>query len=64
MILYFFRALILYIALIIVVRLMGKRQVGEMEPVELVVAMLIAGNSDAERKIPLPKYEKDPSQRE
>ena len=42
MILYFFRALILYIALIIVVRLMGKRQVGEMEPVELVVAMLIA----------------------
>ena len=42
MILYFFRALILYTSLIIVVRLMGKRQVGEMEPVELVVAMLIA----------------------
>ena len=42
MILYFCRALILYASLIIVVRLMGKRQVGEMEPVELVVAMLIA----------------------
>jgi len=32
----------LYLALIVVVRLMGKRQIGEMEPSELVVAMLIA----------------------
>ena len=33
---------ILYLALILVVRLMGKRQLGEMEPMEFVVTMLIA----------------------
>lgn len=36
------RAVILYLALIFVVRLMGKRQLGEMEPMEFVVTMLIA----------------------
>ena len=36
------RAVILYAALIIVVRLMGKRQLGELEPSEFVVAILIA----------------------
>ena len=36
------RAVILYLALILVVRLMGKRQLGEMEPMEFVVTMLIA----------------------
>ena len=36
------RTAILYLALIAVVRLMGKRQVGELEPAEFVVAMLLA----------------------
>ena len=36
------RAVILYLALILTVRLMGKRQLGEMEPMEFVVTMLIA----------------------
>lgn len=36
------RAVILYLALILTVRLMGKRQLGEMEPMEYVVTMLIA----------------------
>ena len=35
------RAVILYLALILVVRLMGKRQLGEMEPMEFVVTMLM-----------------------
>ncbi len=33
---------ILCLVLILVVRLMGKRQIGEMEPAEFVVTMLIA----------------------
>ncbi len=39
------RAVVLYLALILVVRLMGKRQLGEMEPMEFVVTMLIANLS-------------------
>lgn len=42
MILSFVRTVILYLVLIAGVRLMGKRQVGQMEPSELVVAMLVA----------------------
>ena len=42
MILYYLRTGILYLALIISVRLMGKRQVGQMEPSEFVVTMLVA----------------------
>lgn len=38
----FFRTVILYSALILVIRLMGKRQLGQMEPTEFVVTMLIA----------------------
>ena len=38
----FFRAVFLYLVLIITVRLMGKRQVGQMEPSEFVVTMLLA----------------------
>lgn len=38
----FIRTLLLYTALILVVRLMGKRQIGEMEPAEFVVTMLLA----------------------
>ncbi|MGI6344795.1 MAG: DUF421 domain-containing protein [Bacillota bacterium] len=36
------RTVILFLAVTIVMRLMGKRQVGEMQPYELVVAVLIA----------------------
>lgn len=42
MIISYLRTAILYIALIISVRLMGKRQVGQMEPSEFVVTMLVA----------------------
>ena len=41
-ILSYFRTLILYLVLILLVRLMGKRQIGEMEPAEFVVTMLVA----------------------
>lgn len=36
------RSIILYLLLILIIRLMGKRQLGEMEPSEFVVAMLLA----------------------
>jgi len=38
----FIRSIILYFLLILAIRLMGKRQLGEMEPSEFVVALLIA----------------------
>lgn len=42
MILSYLRTVILYLVLICVIRLMGKRQIGEMEPSEFVVTMLVA----------------------
>ena len=42
MLISFLRTLLLYIVLVSTIRLMGKRQIGEMEPAEFVVAMLIA----------------------
>ena len=42
MILSYLRTVILYLVLILVIRLMGKRQIGEMEPAEFVVTMLVA----------------------
>ena len=42
MILSYVRTIILYLILIAVIRLMGKRQVGELEPSEFVVTMLVA----------------------
>ena len=42
MILSYMRTVILYVALIAVIRLMGKRQIGQMEPSEFVVTMLVA----------------------
>ena len=42
MILSYLRTILLYLVLILAVRLMGKRQIGEMEPAEFVVTMLIA----------------------
>lgn len=38
----FFRTLILYACIILAVRLMGKRQVGEMQPGELVITILVS----------------------
>lgn len=42
MILSYMRTIVLYAALILAIRLMGKRQIGQMEPSEFVVAMLVA----------------------
>ncbi len=42
MFLSYIRTAVLYLILIAVVRLMGKRQVGQMEPMEFVVTMLVA----------------------
>ena len=42
MILSYVRTIVLYAALILAVRLMGKRQIGQMEPSEFVVTMLVA----------------------
>ncbi|MBE6943462.1 MAG: DUF421 domain-containing protein [Ruminococcaceae bacterium] len=42
MILSYLRTIILYLVLLLVIRLMGKRQVGQMEPSEFVVTMLVA----------------------
>ena len=39
---YFLRTVFFYIVLIAVIRLMGKRQIGQMEPSEFVVTMLVA----------------------
>ena len=37
-----FRAAILYLLVILGIRLLGKRQIGELEPAELVLSLLIA----------------------
>ena len=42
MILSYLRTIVLYLVLIGVIRLMGKRQIGQMEPSEFVVTMLVA----------------------
>ena len=42
MLISFLRTFLLYIVLVLSVRLMGKRQIGEMEPAEFVVTMLLA----------------------
>ena len=42
MILSYLRTIVLYLVLVAVIRVMGKRQVGEMEPSEFVVTMLVA----------------------
>ena len=38
----FIRAIIIYVLLIIVIRLMGKRQIGELQPFEFVITLVIA----------------------
>ncbi len=42
MFLSYIRTAVLYLILIMVIRLMGKRQIGQMEPMEFVVTMLVA----------------------
>lgn len=42
MLIIFIRAIILMVTLIIVMRLMGKRQIGEMQPYEFIITLLIA----------------------
>ena len=42
LILSYFRTIILYLVLIFVIRMMGKRQIGQMEASEFVVTMLVA----------------------
>lgn len=38
----FIRTIIIYVTLLVVMRLMGKRQIGEMQPFELVITLLIS----------------------
>ena len=38
----FFRAIFLYIVVLIVMRLMGKREIGQLQPFELVISIMIA----------------------
>ena len=42
MLISFIRTLILYILIVVALRVMGKRQVGQLEPTELVVALMIS----------------------
>lgn len=42
MLLSFARAIILYIIVLIVMRFMGKREIGQLEPFELAISMMIA----------------------
>ena len=42
MLITFFRAIILYIFVLIVMRLMGKREIGQMQPFELAISIMIA----------------------
>lgn len=42
MLVVFFRALLLYIIVVVVMRVMGKRQIGQLQPFELVITLMIA----------------------
>ena len=42
MLITFFRAIVLYIIVLIVMRLMGKREIGELQPFELAISIMIA----------------------
>ena len=42
MLITFFRAIVLYILVLIVMRLMGKREIGQMQPFELAISIMIA----------------------
>lgn len=56
MLIIFLRSIILFTVLLLVIRLMGKRQIGEMEPFELVITLVIAELACipmADRSIPI-----------
>ena len=38
----FFRAIVLYIIVLAVMRLMGKREIGQLQPFELAISIMIA----------------------
>lgn len=42
MLITFFRSIVLYIIVLIVMRLMGKREIGQLQPFELVISIMIA----------------------
>ena len=42
MLVIFVRSIILYIIILIVMRMMGKREIGQLQPFELVIAIMIA----------------------
>ena len=42
MLITFFRAIVLYILVLIVMRLMGKREIGQLQPFELAISIMIA----------------------
>ena len=42
MLITFFRSIILYIIVLIVMRMMGKREIGQLQPFELAIAIMIA----------------------
>ena len=42
MLILFIRAVVIFLTLLVVLRMMGKRQIGEMQPFELVITLLIA----------------------
>ena len=42
MMILFFRTIILYVTIVAAMRIMGKRQIGQLEPIELVVAIIIS----------------------
>ena len=42
MLITFFRAIILYILVLVVMRVMGKREIGQLQPFELAIAIMIA----------------------
>ena len=42
MLITFFRAIVLYILVLIVMRAMGKREIGQLQPFELAISIMIA----------------------
>ena len=42
MLINFFRSIILYVIVLIVMRLMGKREIGQLQPFELAISIMIA----------------------
>ena len=42
MVITFFRAIVLYIIVLVVMRLMGKREIGQLQPFELAISIMIA----------------------